>query len=93
MRIAVSLGLAVALLGACGKSKPPAETRSCRSAADCDEGWLCLASKRADPRGSAVYTDPKHAVTPDKVRDEVEQKVDDHEDDIEDRVDRAETEP
>jgi hypothetical protein len=70
--------------------KPGAEAaRPCRKSSDCDDGWVCLARVCADPRGSAIYTDPAHAVTPDKVRDEVEQAGERRAEDLEDRIERA----
>jgi len=94
-RVPASFVLGVALLLACGKSKPAAERKptTCKQNSDCAEGWVCLARKCADPSGKAVYMDPAHAVTPDKVRDEVEDVQKRHDDDIDERMKKAEQDP
>ena len=73
------LALAAAV-PACGKSKKPAEqaeegdesARVCESNDDCEAGWVCLDGECANSASGAIYTDPGNAVTPDKVRGEVE---------------------
>ncbi len=73
-----SLILAVLALSAasCGKDKKQepqkTDTATCSSNEDCEAGWLCLDGECADTSAGAVYADPSSAVTPDKVRSEVE---------------------
>ncbi len=59
--------------GAEEKSAPAtAEKISCDTNADCRGEWKCLGGYCTDPRAKALYTDPKNAVTPDKMKQEVE---------------------
>lgn len=73
-----SIAIAFTLcLASCGKNDKEAEPQeeavsSCESTADCDKGMVCLAGECASTSGSALYTDPASAVTPDKVRKEIE---------------------
>jgi len=82
------LGLAV-LLSVCGcKGKKgssedaPAPVTRCASDTDCSAGWVCLDGKCADPGTGAIYGDPANAVTPDKVKRELEQTGQEHERDL-----------
>jgi hypothetical protein len=54
----------------------------CASDSDCAGGWTCLGGECADPRPGAIVSDPASAVTPDKVRRELEQAGQKHENDI-----------
>ena len=49
------------------KKGPP-----CKSNADCNSGWFCLDGECASAKSKTVYTDPARAVTPDKVKRELE---------------------
>ncbi len=86
---AVALAALLAASSACHKSKP-ADTSSkpkpCAADSDCAQGWVCLAHACADPRASAVYTHPSNAVTPEKVKQQVEQVGAEHEADIDKRL-------
>jgi len=81
---------------ACGKKKPAAENQkppeTCAEDKDCPQGWKCLAQKCANPAAGAVYTDPGHAVTPDKVRDQVQETNEQHEQNVDNAVKKAEQE-
>lgn len=73
--IAIAFTLCLASCGKNDKEADPqeeAEVSSCESTADCDDGMVCLAGECASTSGSALYTDPASAVTPDKVRKEIE---------------------
>ncbi len=48
------------------------EAVTCEETADCESGMVCLAGKCASTSGSAIYTDPANAITPKKVKAEVE---------------------
>jgi hypothetical protein len=88
-----TLLLALLLVCACGKSKPSAAPpERCEADRDCPEGWRCLAEKCANPAAGAIYTDPGHAVTPDKVRDQVQKTSDEHEKNVDDTVKKLESE-
>ncbi len=88
------LAILLVLAAACGKSKPtpppvkPPDT--CEVDKDCPEGWRCLGSKCANPAAGAVYTDPGHAVTPDKYKDQVEKVNDQHEENVDKAMKKAE---
>jgi hypothetical protein len=65
----------------CPGAKPasaPAVAKACTSNQDCDNGWACLAGRCYDTRKSAVFTHPEQAVTPDRVRQEVEHQQELH---------------
>jgi hypothetical protein len=55
-----------------GSATPPPKT--CASNRDCDDGWACLTGQCYDTRKSAVFTHPEQQVTPDRIRQEVEQQ-------------------
>ncbi len=85
MKILVT-GALIACLGMASgcRGKPPAEAgpkkaRACNTSDDCETGWVCLANACADMRSKAIYTDTANAVTPDKVKRELEQKLRAHE--------------
>ena len=64
-------------LSACGKDKKAssgddAETLVCESNDDCEEGWACLDGACANAASGAIYTDTANAVTPDKMKGQVE---------------------
>jgi hypothetical protein len=66
--------VALACIAACnGKPKATKDPKSCRSNEECSPGWVCLAYECADPRAKAIYTAPSNAVTPDKVRRQLEE--------------------
>lgn len=71
----LALALGASALG-CGKDKKvePAEAEplACESNQDCEAGWVCLDGECASAASGAIYTDPANAVTPDKVRGEIE---------------------
>lgn len=71
-----ALAIAIAMTS-CGKSNKEAqpqeeEVSSCESTADCGESMVCLDGECASTKGGAIYTDTKNAITPDKVRKEIE---------------------
>ncbi len=77
MRTAFGVTLLCLLsLAACGKDKKTeaqaSDVQSCESNDDCEAGWVCLDSECADTSSGAAYTAPGSAVTPDKVRNEVQ---------------------
>lgn len=62
-----------------------ATTLACQATADCPSGWVCMAQRCTDPRSKAIYTDPANAVTPGKVRKEVEQQLE-HREQVEEKT-------
>ncbi len=71
--------IAMLLLSAgCGDSKksenasPAEEQLVCEGNDDCEEGWVCLDGECANAASGAIYTDPSNAVTPDKVKAQVD---------------------
>lgn len=58
--------------GACSDDKKNSEATqeaaTCESNADCQQGEVCLAKVCASAAPGAIYTDPSSAVTPDKVK-------------------------
>jgi len=65
-------------LSGCGKKKAAEEevdddSLTCETNDDCEAGWVCLAGECANSASGAIYTDPSHAVTPDKVKNQVDQ--------------------
>lgn len=62
----------------CGKDKQAKaseedeEVLVCEETADCEDGWVCLDGECANSASGAIYTDPANAVTPDKVKREIE---------------------
>src|SRR5262249_19876665 len=80
--LAAPAALAALALAACKQHRGTAASQQpdhCTSNADCADGWVCLAEKCADPRASALYSDPASAVTPDKVQRQLEQTAAQHE--------------
>ena len=75
--LALSLVLCTGL-GACGKDKKDSnavdenEATVCESSDDCESGWVCLDGECASAGSGAIYADPASAVTPDKVKNEVD---------------------
>ena len=73
--LALAFGASATALG-CGKDKKAepteAEPLTCESNQDCEAGWVCLDGECASAASGAIYTDPANAVTPDKVRGEIE---------------------
>jgi hypothetical protein len=61
--------------------RTPSETH-CASDSDCAGGRTCLGGECADPRPGAIASDPASAVTPDKVRRELEKAGQQHEQDL-----------
>jgi hypothetical protein len=64
-------------MGACSdkkKAEAPEEEAApaCETNADCAQGEVCLAKECASAAPGAIYTDPSSAVTPDKVKKEME---------------------
>ena len=74
--ILAALLFATACPGAKARDQPA--PKPCASNQDCDDGWACLAGRCADARRSAVFTHPEQAVTPDRVRQELEHRQDQH---------------
>jgi len=102
MRVRTALLLFAVALPApgCGKSRTAggdaapagAARRACETDQDCPARWLCLAGACADPSSKAVYTDPKNAVTADKVKKHVEQVNDQHDKAMDDVMKKADGE-
>jgi hypothetical protein len=77
----VALSLAFSLTCACSGKKKQAEDSDddgveeleCEDNSDCEQGWVCLAGECSNAGSGAVYSDTKHAVTPDKVRKHLDQ--------------------
>jgi len=71
--------LVLTLSVGCGKKKNAVqsgtaddeEELACEANSDCEAGWICLDGECANSASGAVYTDPAHSVTPDKVKREV----------------------
>jgi hypothetical protein len=71
--------LLLLFLGACTKKPaPPHAPAMCKENGDCDAPLVCLSGTCTDPRSSAFFLDPKSAVTPDKVKRQVEGIQDQH---------------
>lgn len=70
------LALALLLAAACSGKTERQQPIACTEDKDCPKGWVCLGEECADPSTKAVYTAPETAVTPAKVRDDVEQTSD-----------------
>ncbi len=74
----IALGIPLLVLVACssnkGNSDEPEESApmSCESTEDCDDNMVCLAGECASTRSTDIYTDPANAVTPQKVKAEIE---------------------
>ncbi len=74
------LSLSVGVVGCKGKTSKQ-ETlveeddghRECETNDDCDNNWVCLAGECTDASSKAIYTDPKHAVTPEKMFDHLQE--------------------
>ncbi len=74
------VAIALMVLALCGckdkKKEPPPEAadtaEECEATADCDHGEICLAGKCAGTSQKTIITDPGNAVTPDKVKREIE---------------------
>lgn len=60
--------------GCSDKKKAPAEEQaaSCEATSDCEAGQICLDGACASTAPGAIYTDTDNAVTPDKVKSEVD---------------------
>ena len=72
---ALLLAFAIAACGGKSDSGPEKEkAKACEQSDDCPEGQVCLARKCAKTSEGAVYTDPGNAVTPTKVKQEVERQ-------------------
>ena len=68
--------LLLLLLAACKRPRGvPDAPVTCAESADCKTGWVCLAGRCADPSAAAVYEHPQNAVTPEKVKNEVDQTL------------------
>ena len=60
-------------IGACSDNKKNSvdeatKEAACESNADCQQGEVCLAKVCASAAPGAIYTNPSNAVTPDKVK-------------------------
>ncbi|MSP60841.1 MAG: hypothetical protein EXR72_10960 [Myxococcales bacterium] len=81
------------LLGLAGCPKSPsaevAGPKECASNIDCPRGWVCLAKKCANATHGAIFTDTSNAVTPGKVKDEVEQQLKAHDDKMDNLMKKA----
>jgi hypothetical protein len=78
-----ALVIVLALAGCHRKKIPapapaPSPSTACASNQDCDDGWACLARRCADARKVGAFTHSEQAVTPEKVRLELEQRQDQH---------------
>ena len=88
--IALLLG---SLLVACGAKKtaepPPAgdDEPECETSADCEGNWQCLGGECVDTSSRAIYTDPSNAVTPEKVKREVEKRQRQHTEQVDKSLD------
>jgi len=71
---------------AAGATGSQAAGTVCRSNAQCANGWACLDNKCVDPSSAALYTHPSNAVTPDKVKREVEHQVQVHQQQLDDKT-------
>jgi hypothetical protein len=75
LSLSVVLAFGMSALG-CDKDKKAKESDPelllCEANEDCEEGWVCLAGECANAASGAIYTDPANAVTPDKVRGQIE---------------------
>ena len=69
------------LLGGCPET--PKGKITCKSNGDCPSGWVCLGGECADPSSKAVFTDPSHRVTGEKMKRQIEQSNDDRDKQIE----------
>ncbi|MCP4447553.1 MAG: hypothetical protein GY811_19765 [Myxococcales bacterium] len=76
--VALVVGLCVSISG-CGKNKEAdnagedeSSDLTCESNSDCEPGWVCLEEECANAASGAIYTDTTNAVTPDKVRGQIE---------------------
>jgi hypothetical protein len=69
----LSLSALASLPAGCKGKTPPSAPKSCQKDTDCPDPLICLAGACADPRESAIYTNPSQAVTPQKVKQQVEQ--------------------
>jgi hypothetical protein len=92
MRARVWLLLVLTALVACRRgtsSSAPDASLACSSKDDCPTAWVCLAGRCADPSTAAWVEHPSNAVTPQKVKEDVEQKLQEEqarEKELEDRV-------
>ncbi len=83
MRLTVFLACMTLAILACGGDKKAdtsgdEKTVECESNADCEDGLVCLDSECADPSVKAHFTDPSRAVTPQKVKREVDKRTEEH---------------
>ena len=87
--------LALLALAGCPKSAPEATAgpKACASSTDCPSGWVCLAKTCAHAAPGAIYTDTSNAVTPDKVKREVEQQLQAHDDKMDNLMKKAAEQP
>jgi hypothetical protein len=93
MRIsAIVLGVGLVLAGACGKSAPAGKPipERCEADGECPERWRCLAHKCTDPSLGAHFTDPEHALTPERMKQQVDQTNEAHEKDVDKKVEEIE---
>lgn len=88
MRLALGLGLILALAGCGGKKAPPPQA-ACETDADCASGLRCTGGKCVDWRSKAIYTTPETAVKPADVGREIERAQDVHEGQIDRAVQEA----
>ena len=74
MRTSMLLVLAMLFAVGCGddKKKAAPQPTSCTSNEDCLRDWLCMDEACVDPDSKAIYTDPQNAVTPEKVKRELQ---------------------
>jgi len=81
-RLAIAFVLCLSVSGCGGKKNaPPAEEEDevgCDSNSDCESGWQCLDHECVDTSSKAIYTHPSNAVTPEKVKREVERRQEEH---------------
>lgn len=91
MRIWLFLTFLAFVTTACGDDKkssadkPATEKVACESNEDCQTGWACLDGECASTVTKDIYADPGNAVTPEKVKRELEKRTKQHAD----RVDKV----
>ena len=86
LRLLVVLAVSSVLAG-CESNKPPPPPGACKADPDCADGWVCLAGRCTDPAAGAIITDPSNAVTPDKIKRELEHRTSASEDRAEQALD------
>ena len=75
-RLAMVLALGFAVSACSGKKAPESEPEEdeveCQTNSDCEGNLQCLGNECVDTSSKAIYSNPSNAVTPEKVKREVE---------------------